>query len=139
MGSNSGRHLVHGGTPSIFGPLPEEETPPVTSIALPTVDNVGHTPPGLVNPPPEGDATVLSTIPTTALVVKLTSPIVPPYQTEEERQYLLVVTALIRRLNLESTGVIPLGHGDHFGWRSGLLKSQDGSSSPWTHLRKKAD
>ena len=33
MGSNSGRHIVHGTTPSIFRPLPVEETPPVESIA----------------------------------------------------------------------------------------------------------
>ena len=105
-GSNSGRHLVHGTTPSIFGPLLEEETSPVESIASPTADNVGHTPPGLANPPLKGDAMVLSTIPTTALVVKLTIPIVMPDQTEEERWYMLVVTALIRRLNLESSGVI---------------------------------
>ena len=39
-------------------------------------------------------------------MVKLTSPIVLPDQTEEERQYMLVVTALVRRLNLESTRVI---------------------------------
>ena len=39
-------------------------------------------------------------------LVKLTSPIVPPDQTEEERQYLLVVNALVRRLNLETTRVI---------------------------------
>ena len=49
---------------------------------------------------------VPSTVPTTALVVELTSPIVLPDQTEEERWYVLVVTALVRRLNLESTGVI---------------------------------
>ena len=106
MGSNSGRHLAHGATPLIFGPLPEEETPPVESIASPTVHNVGYTPPGLVNPLLERDATVFSTIPTTASVVELTSPIILPDQTEEERWYMLVVTALIRRLNLESTGVI---------------------------------
>ena len=106
MGSNSGRHIVHGTTPSIFGPLPEEETPPVESIALPTADNVGHTPPGLANPPLERDAIVLSTMPTTASVVELTSPIILPDQTEEERWYVLVVTASVRRLNLESTRVV---------------------------------
>ena len=97
-------------------------------IALPTADDVGHTPPSLADPPPEGNATVLSTkpkmrdwltgqdaspieaitqlVPTTALVVKLTSPIIPSDQTEEERWYMLVVTASVRRLNLDVTGVI---------------------------------
>ena len=42
----------------------------------------------------------------TASVIELASPIVPPDQTEEERQYMLVVTALVRRLNLETTGAI---------------------------------
>ena len=49
---------------------------------------------------------VLSTIPTTASVVELTNPIIPPDQTEEERWYMLVVTASVRRLNLESPRVI---------------------------------
>ena len=79
---------------------------PVESIALPTVDNVGHTPPGLGNPLPEGDAMILSTIPTTASVVELTIPIILPDQTEEERWCVLVVTGSVRRLNLESTGVV---------------------------------
>ena len=38
--------------------------------------------------------------------VELTSPITPPEWTEEEKQYVLVVTASIRRLNLERTGVV---------------------------------
>ena len=38
--------------------------------------------------------------------VKLTSPITPPNQTEEEKWYVLVVTTLIRRLNLEMTSVV---------------------------------
>ena len=37
--------------------------------------------------------------------VKLTSTITLPNQTEEEKWYVLVVTALIRSLNLETTGV----------------------------------
>ena len=119
---------AHGTIPSLFGPPPTEKTPPVKPIALPTVDDVGHTPPGLGNPLPDGDVTVLSTkpemedwltgqdtspieaitqlVPTTALVVELTSPIIPSNQTEEERWYVLVVTALVRRLNLEATRVI---------------------------------
>ena len=43
---------------------------------------------------------------TTALVVEVTSPIIPPNQTEMERWYMLVVTTLVRSLNLETTGVI---------------------------------
>ena len=42
----------------------------------------------------------------TASVVKLTSPIVPPDQTEEKRHYVLVVTSSVRSLNLQTTGVI---------------------------------
>ena len=38
--------------------------------------------------------------------VQLTSPIAPPNQMEEEKQYVLVVTTSIRSLNLEMTSVI---------------------------------
>ena len=38
--------------------------------------------------------------------VKLTSPIAPPNWTEEEKWYVLVVTASIRSLNLEMASVI---------------------------------
>ena len=103
----------------------------VKLTALSTVDNVRHILPGLANPLLEGDATVLSTtpereapkdwptgqainpietvasvVPTVVSVVELTSPIVPSDQTKEERWYVLVVTASVRRLNLEATGVI---------------------------------
>ena len=37
--------------------------------------------------------------------VELTRPITPPDRTEEENQYMLVITASIRQLNLETTGV----------------------------------
>ena len=109
---------AHDTTPSLFRHPPEEETPPVEPITSPTVDDVGHTPSGPADPLSEGDATVLSTepkvavpkdlptgqatspikavtqiVPTTALVVKLTSPTIPSNQTEEERWYVLVVTA----------------------------------------------
>ena len=36
----------------------------------------------------------------------MTSPIVPPNQTEEEKQYVLVVTTSVRSLNWEMTSVI---------------------------------
>ena len=38
--------------------------------------------------------------------VNMTSPITPPNHMEEERWYMLVATTLIRRLNLETTGVV---------------------------------
>ena len=97
---------AHGATLSLFR-SPPEETPPVKPITSPTADDVGHTPPGLADPPLEGNATVLSTepemkdwltgqdaspidvisqlVPTTTSVVELASPIVPSNQTEEER------------------------------------------------------
>ena len=129
MESNSAEAWeAHGATPSLFEPPPEEDTPPIEPIASPIVNDVGHTLSGLGNPLLEGDAIVLSTkpkmedwltgqdarpieavtqlVPTTALVVELTSPIIPSNQTKQERQYMLVVTVLVRRLNLEATRVI---------------------------------
>ena len=83
---------------------------PVKLTASSTADNGRHILPSLVDPPPEGDATVFSTtpeeeapkdrptgqavnpiemvaplVPTMASVVKLTSPIIPSDQTKEER------------------------------------------------------
>ena len=49
---------------------------------------------------------VTQVVPTTGLVVKLADPLIPSDQAEGERWYMLVVTALVRRLNLEATGVI---------------------------------
>ena len=43
--------------------------------------------------------------PLPCLGLKLTRPITPPDRTEEENQYLLVISASIRQLNLETTGV----------------------------------
>ena len=61
MESNSAEAWeAHGATPLLFRP-PPEETPPVKPIALPTADDVGHTPPGLANPLLEGDTNFLST------------------------------------------------------------------------------
>ena len=42
----------------------------------------------------------------TISVVELTSPIILPDQTEEEKWYVLVVTASVMSLNLETTSVI---------------------------------
>ena len=132
MESNPAEALgAHDTTPSLFKHPPEEETPPVKPIASPTADDVGHTLPDPAAPLLERDAMVLSTkpkvevpkdlptgqatspfkavtqiVPTTGSVVKLTSPIVLSDQAEEERWYMLVVTASVRRLNLEATGVI---------------------------------
>ena len=50
------------------------------------------------------DATPQTTSPTMSRV-KLTGPISPPDRMEEENQYVLVTTASIRQLNLETTGV----------------------------------
>ena len=58
---------------------------------------------GLATSPIEAAAPI---VPTTASVVKLTSPIALSDQTEEERWYVLDVTALVSGLNLEATGVI---------------------------------
>ena len=41
----------------------------------------------------------------TTLVVKLTCPIASPHEAEEERWYAVVVTASVKSLNLETTGV----------------------------------
>ena len=93
--------------------------------------DVGHTLPGPADTPLERDGTVLSTepevevpkglptckatspirvtaqiAPTTGPVVELTGPLIQSNQAEEERWYVLVVTALVRRLNLEATRVI---------------------------------
>ena len=46
-------------------------------------------------------------VPTTRLVVKLTTPLTLSDQAEEERWCVLTVTASMGRLNLEATGVTP--------------------------------
>ena len=43
---------------------------------------------------------------TTTSGVELTSPITPTNQTEEEKQYVLVMTTSVRSLNFKMTGVI---------------------------------
>ena len=132
MESNSAEvQGAHDTTPLLLRPPSQGKTPPVELTALSTADNVRHILPGLVDLPPVDDATVLSTtpegeapkdwltgqainpietvapiVPTVALVVKLTSPIITSNQTKEERWYMLVVTALVRRLNLEATRVV---------------------------------
>ena len=50
------------------------------------------------------EATTQTTSPTMS-GVELTRPITPPDRMEEENQYVLVVTTLIRQLNLETTSV----------------------------------
>ena len=92
---------------------------------------LGKTPPSPADTLPERDATAPSTqpeveapkdlligqatstikvgtqvLPTTGLVVELAGLLTPSNQAEGERWYMLVVTALVRRLNLEATGVI---------------------------------
>ena len=111
---------VHNTTPS----LPKDEAPPVQSIPLPTTVDVDHAPerdamPLLAKPEvevpkglPTGQATspiraVAQIVPTTGLVVKLTGPLILSDQTKDKRQYVIIITASVRRLNLETTGVIP--------------------------------
>ena len=118
---------AHSTTPS----LPKEEAPPAESIPSPTTVDVDHTPLGLTDTPLERDAMPLPTkpeveipkgmptsqatspirsvaqiVPTTGSMVKLTGPLIPSDQTEDERWYVLIVTALVRRLNLETNRVI---------------------------------
>ena len=139
---------THDTTPFMVKHPAKEE--PVEPIALPTADDVGPTLPDPADPLLEGDATVLSTkpkvevprdLPTgqatspiemviTASVVRLTSPIIP-YQ--EERWYTLVVTAFSEEVEFRSNQSHPWGHSDCLCWRSSLLESPNGNSSPWTH------
>ena len=115
---------AHSTTPS----LPTVEAPPAKSIPLPTAVDVDHTPPGCTDTPTERGAMLLPAkpevetsqgtstsqdtrmvaqiAPTTGSVVELTGPLVLSDQTKDERQYVLIITALVRRLNLEMTGVI---------------------------------
>ena len=51
------------------------------------------------------EATTQTASPTMSRV-ELTRPITPPDRTEEENQYVLVMTTSIRLLNLETTGVV---------------------------------
>ena len=85
-------------TPPLFGSIPERRHTIVPSTRPQTEDwLIGQ------------DACLIvvttQTASTTMPGVEMTSPINPSDQTEEERWYVLVVTALIRRLNLEMTGV----------------------------------
>ena len=66
--------------------------------------DVKHVPSGPMDAPsPIG---TVAWIIATGLVVELAGPLVPSDQTKEERQYVLIVTASVRELNLEMTGVI---------------------------------
>ena len=62
------------------------------------------------NQPIGQDASLMEATTQTASItmsrVDLTSPIAPPDETEEENWYVLVMTALIRQLNLDTTGVV---------------------------------
>ena len=136
---------AHNTTPSSFRHPPKEETPPAEPITLPTKVDVEYTPPGPSETLPERDATVLSTkfdveipkdlltgqatnpikvetqvVPTTRSVVKLDGPLAPHNQGEGERWCVLVVTALIGRLNFGSHWSYPQRHGDCLSQESGL-------------------
>ena len=97
--NSAGVWETHGTTPSLFGPPPERKDATVLS----TKPKMEDKPTGQDASPIEATTQPASA---TALVVKLTSPIVPPNWTEEERQYVLVVTTSVRSLDLETTGVI---------------------------------
>ena len=109
---------AHSTTPS----LPKEEAPPAKSIPSPTAATVDHTPTGLADAPPERDdmplpvkpevetpkgvptsqvtspiELVAQIVPTTGSVVELTGPLIPSDQTKDERGYVLIVTAMVRR------------------------------------------
>ena len=86
-------------TPSLFGSPPERGDTTVLSTKLLMED----WPTGQDASPIEATTQPASA---TTSVVELTSPIIPPNQTEEEKQHILVVTALVRSLNLETTVVI---------------------------------
>ena len=100
MESNlAGVQETHGTTPSLFGSLPGSRNTTFPSPKPPRESWLT----GQGASPIEA---VTQTTSTTALVVELTSSIVPPDLTEEEKGYMLVVTASVRSLNLEMTGVI---------------------------------
>ena len=90
---------THGTTSSSFGSLPERQDSTVPSTKLWIEDWLIGQGTSLIE-------AATQTASTTTSVVKLTSPIIPPNWTEEEKQYTLVVTTLVRSLNLETTGVI---------------------------------
>ena len=90
---------AHVTTSSLFGSIPERRYTTVPSPRLQVEDQ-----------PIGPDASLIKAATQTASVtmsgVKLTSPITPLDQMEEEKWYMLVVTTLIRSLNLEMTGVV---------------------------------
>ena len=86
-------------TSSSFGSLPESRDTTVPSTRLQMEDQ-----------PIGQDASLIEATTQTASAttsgVELTSPITPPNWTEEEKWYILVVTTLVRSLNLEMTDII---------------------------------
>ena len=96
-------------TPTDLGRADSPLSPCVT-ISERTYTMVPSTRPQVDNQPIGQDASLMEattqTASTTMSGVKLTSPITPPDWTEEKDWYVLVMTALIRHLNLETTGVI---------------------------------
>ena len=119
-------HLSQGRVP------PKDETPPAEPTTSPDEVDVKDTLPSPAETPLGEDAMVLlmesdtetpkdlltswatsptkvetQVVPTTRSVVKLTSPLTPSDQAEEERQCVLTVTTLMGRPNLEATRVTP--------------------------------
>ena len=100
MESNSAEvWKTHGTTPLLFGPPPDREDATVLSTKPKMEDWLS----GQDASPIEATTQPASA---TTLVVELTRPIIPLNWMEEERQYMLVVTASVRSLNLEITRVI---------------------------------
>ena len=90
---------TQGTTHSSFGSLPERGDTTVPSTKLWMED-------WLIGQDASPIEAATQTASTTTLVVELTSPIVPPNWTEEEKQYVLIVTTSVRSLNLETTAVV---------------------------------
>ena len=145
---------AHSATPSLFGPPPEEEMPPVKPIASPTADDVGHTPPGLANPPPEIVTTVLSTKPKMedwptgqdaspievhnstcshhSIGGQVNQPHHPIWPDWRGKTVCAGCDCFGDEAEFGSNQSCPQRHGDYLYWRSGLLEFPKGSSSPWT-------
>ena len=96
-------------TPTDLGRVDSPLSPCVT-ISERTYTMVPLTRPQVDNQPIQQDASLMEaatqTTSTTMSRVELTSPIAPLDWMEEENRYVLVMTASIRLLNLETTGVI---------------------------------
>ena len=83
---------------------PNIQPTPIKLIPLPTMADVNHMPSGPMDAP--SPIRTVAQIILTGPVVKLAGPLILLDCTKEERWYVLIVTASVRELNLETTGVI---------------------------------